>query len=74
MAMQADGVSVFPYINGRIFDIASDSYVEDGGAKFCNRKAAQIFGAANITLYEESYGSDATFNVADPTAPYWQVH
>ena len=31
--LQARNISVFPYINGRIFDIHSDSYLSDNGGK-----------------------------------------
>ncbi len=71
-ALQAINVSVFPYINGRIFDSASQSYVRDNGAQYCTKKAAERFGAKQLSLYVETYGSGASFNVADPTTDYWQ--
>jgi hypothetical protein len=66
-ALKDDGVRVFPYINGRIFDIASNSYKAENGGQYCTQKPLLAFGAPNLTFYEESYGSGATFHVADPT-------
>ena len=66
-ALKASGIRVFPYINGRIFDVASVSYKTEDGPKYCTQKPREAFGAPNLTFYEESYGSGATFHVADPT-------
>ena len=71
-ALQSMGVAVFPYINGRIFDVASDSYIRDDGAKSCSKYPNQVYDGTKLNLYQESYGSGATFNVADPTTTYWQ--
>ena len=71
--LQDDGVFIFPYINGRIFDINSTSYLtENGGAACCMYPAPVFGGATNLTYYNETYGSNATFHPADPSTPYWQ--
>ena len=71
-ALQKMGVYVFPYINGRIFDVESLSYIQDKGGQYCSQNADVRYNADDLTLYEESYGSGATFNVGDPTTTYWQ--
>eukprot|EP00730_Choanoeca_flexa_P008612 TRINITY_DN12511_c1_g1_i10.p1 TRINITY_DN12511_c1_g1~~TRINITY_DN12511_c1_g1_i10.p1 ORF type:complete len:784 (+),score=125.20 TRINITY_DN12511_c1_g1_i10:1795-4146(+) len=70
--LQADGVNILPYINGRIFDIGSESYVRDDGGQYCCLEAAAKFGATELKYYNESYGSKAVFHPADPTTEYWQ--
>jgi hypothetical protein len=71
------GVYTVPYINGRIFDIKSDSYLADDGDVYCTKylkDVKRIDDKNNIDLvsYEETYGSDASFCVANPYSPYWQ--
>ena len=67
------GVRTLPYINGRIFDNASASYVRDDGGQFCVQDAAPVFGGkTNLTMPVETYGSGAFFNVPDPSTSYWQ--
>ena len=69
-----------PYINGRIFDINSHSYLNENGASYCSKELlnprllpkdpAEI--DRNLQIVTESYGSNATFCVANPYTPYWQ--
>jgi hypothetical protein len=69
------GVHTFPYINGRIFDVNSDSYLNDGGAQYCSKNYDSdrlVDGSQKADIPLESYGSNATFCVASPTEPYWQ--
>mmetsp|Transcript_13392 Transcript_13392/g.22430 ORF Transcript_13392/g.22430 Transcript_13392/m.22430 type:complete len:1054 (+) Transcript_13392:30-3191(+) len=72
-------VYTVPYINGRIFDIASDSFIQDNGAAVCTKAytSPQLVDEDNATatgpgISLESYGSDATFCVASPHSAYWQ--
>jgi hypothetical protein len=76
-------VSSYPYINGRIFDTTSVSYLSDDfdtdGSEICVKslKAPKLFDnssdvAANLDLSIESYGSGPSFCVANPFTPYWQ--
>ena len=65
--LQGSGVHVSPYINGRIFDVASQSYLRDNGGQYCCQEAVPKYGANELSLYNESYGSHAVFHVADPT-------
>ncbi|EDQ92033.1 uncharacterized protein MONBRDRAFT_22789 [Monosiga brevicollis MX1] len=71
--LEKEGVHIFPYINGRIFDVASTSYAQHNGSDHCCRKANPSFGAADQSFYVESYGSGSTFHTADPTDIYWQT-
>ena len=76
------GVYTVPYINGRIFDIASDSYLQVNGDQYCAKEAPTRIiyppeeqdksGVRGLVSYRESYGSNATFCVANPSTQYWQ--
>lgn len=66
-ALKDDGILVFPYINGRIFDVASVSYTTENGSAYCTQAAAPGYNSTQLSFYQESYGSGATFHVADPT-------
>lgn len=73
-------VYTLPYINGRIFDVESDTYLADNGGQYCSqyvikpklRSASPEENRANLAPYVETYGSGATFCVASPYTPYWQ--
>eukprot|EP00939_MAST-03C_sp_MAST-3C-sp1_P000922 g922.t1 len=78
------GVRVFPYINGRIFDVATKSWKANGGiakasaAKkvpgpfFLTSREDPAAESLELELYSESYGSEAEFAVMDPYTNYWQ--
>jgi len=73
-------VYTIPYINGRIFDIGSDTYLADNGGQYCSqyvitpklRSSSSVENRANLAPYLEDYGNNATFCVASPFTPYWQ--
>lgn len=71
-ALAAKGVKTFPYINGRIFDINSTSYISDDGEDYCVQTAQPQFGANNLSFPIETYGSGASFHVAVPGSQYWR--
>jgi hypothetical protein len=72
--LEAAGVNIFPYINGRIFDVNSTSFLTEDGGLYCTMYPNRTYfgGDYNLTFYNETYGSNATFHVADPTTSYWQ--
>lgn len=72
--MQSLGVRVAPYINGRIFDQATESWTADAGAaqKAAAKSADPTLGTKNLHLYDEQYGSKAVFAVMCPATGYWQ--
>ena len=75
--MEDYNVATFPYINGRIYDVNSISYANEDGVKYCSKKApARLVLDNNVNMdmesYEETYGNNATFCVANPFTPYWQ--
>lgn len=72
--MQALGVRVAPYINGRIFDKGTKSWVADDNAAQVSaaKQAAPSLGGTNVSFYDESYGSKAKFAVMCPHTAYWQ--
>jgi hypothetical protein len=76
--LQEERIYTFPYINGRIFDIHSNSYLHDNGESYCAKKAEEKIiyddhdSVLNLESYIETYGSDATFCVANPNTKYWQ--
>lgn len=78
-AMQALGVRVAPYINGRIFDQATSSWSKDNARRFAAKNVASPGllppsgpTSAELELYDEQYGSQAKFAVMCPHTAYWQ--
>ncbi len=65
-----------PYINGRIFDINSDSYLADNGEQYCTKSilgGPRLLGEGSaLETIIETYGSNATFCVANPSTQYWK--
>ncbi len=82
--LERSGIKTFPYINGRIFDINSDSFLSENGAAYCTKELIQprLLSEevhwhgnehdSNLQIVTESYGSNATFCVANPYTSYWQ--
>ena len=70
------GVRVAPYINGRIFDQGTDSWVAND--KIAQNSASKNnTGFLNITeaeytFFNESYGARAVFAAMCPYTSYWQ--
>jgi hypothetical protein len=62
--LQRAGSRVMPYINGRLWDPASESWRNDGGAMWAAR-------SRDGQCYTEVYGSKVPNNVVCPTAPVW---
>lgn len=78
-----NNVHTFPYINGRIFDINSESFQElsSNGSSVCSMNMDQLVFDPTVSNstndnhlepYLEDYGNNCTFCVADPATPYWQ--
>ena len=63
--VQQRGSHVIPYINGRLWDPASESYQTNGGAESSCRKK-------DGSLYIEVYGSMVPNSVTCPSSPIWQ--
>ncbi|MBR1873216.1 MAG: glycoside hydrolase [Bacteroidales bacterium] len=59
------GGFVTPYINGRLWDPANETYIKYGGAHASCRKS-------DGALYTEVYGSKAVNTVTCPASPIWQ--
>jgi hypothetical protein len=59
------GIYVMPYINGRLFDSATDSWKNEGAERFCalNEKGEK---------YVEVYGSKVPLSPMCPSTSYWQ--
>ena len=74
-ALQAGGVRVAPYINGRIFDQGTASWIADSGKAHAAKApvGTPTLNSSNVALYEESYGSKAKFAVMCPHTTYWQT-
>ena len=74
--LQDSHVYTVPYINGRIFDINSDSFLQDDGEQYCTKQLADgprlVTSDAKLETIIETYGSNATFCVANPSTKYWQ--
>lgn len=57
--------------------MASDSYLADSGELYCAKQANALViddpkDVSGLTSYVETYGSDASFCLANPFTPYWQ--
>jgi hypothetical protein len=63
--IQKMGTHITPYINGRLWDPASESYKELNGALCSCRKA-------DGTLYTEVYGSKVANTITCPSSETWQ--
>ena len=62
---QSLGCKVTPYINGRLWDPATDSYkTRDGAKASCRRR--------DSSLYTEIYSSKVINTVTCPASPIWQ--
>jgi hypothetical protein len=73
-ALQALGVHIVPYINGRIFDIGTQSWVQDEAEHFAaKQKSAEHIDDSDVKIYVETYGSGATFAVMCPATNYWET-
>ena len=64
-AVQALGIRVMPYINGRLWDPATDSWTQENAEAWCAKNE-------NLEPYIEVYGSKVNLAVMCPTAPLWQ--
>ena len=74
-ALQAEGVRVAPYINGRIFDINTKTWSDDSATQYASKNLPSPKlnpSDRDLSNYEESYGSRAVFNVMCPHTNYWQ--
>lgn len=63
--VQQMGSHVIPYINGRLWDPASDSYLQKNGKEASCRRA-------DGTLYTEIYGSMVPNTITCPSSEIWQ--
>ena len=79
IALQSMGVSVFPYINGRIYDQSTENWESSGKAgavKMLQVPTTLVTPEdavdVGLDLYNESYGSQALFAVMCPHDTDWQ--
>lgn len=71
--MQQLGIRVVPYINGRIFDTATETWQKENGFACASKSAPPVASASPaLSTYNESYGSHAVFAVSCPYTSYWQ--
>lgn len=72
--LQHAGIRVFPYINGRIFDIGIDKWQTDHARQWAAKSAPHRPDPdpSSLSIYRESYGSGAAFAVMCPSTSYWQ--
>jgi hypothetical protein len=64
--LQSLGVRVAPYINGRIFDVHSPLWSSQHASLAAAKQCPAQVNSQQLSLYEESYGSGATFAVMCP--------
>ena len=69
--LQDEGVTVAPYINGRIFDIDLAKWRDDDAQRFAAKDTPPLLGF-NLSLYYEDYGNDVQQAAMCPYTDYWQ--
>ena len=70
--LQAGGVRVMPYINGRLFDIDHPDWVREKAVRFATKDAAPKLGYRAERLFAETYDSQQPMVVMCPATAYWQ--
>ena len=69
--LQDAGVTVAPYINGRIYDIDLPKWQDDDAQRYAAKSTPALLGF-NLSLYYESYGNDVQQAAMCPFTRYWQ--
>ncbi|MCY2925123.1 MAG: DUF6259 domain-containing protein [Planctomycetota bacterium] len=70
--LQAGGVRVMPYINGRLFDLDCSLWEADNARRFATKEAAPKVGGCAEKLFTETYGSNTQMAVMCASTKYWQ--
>ena len=70
--LQAGGIKVMPYINGRLFDLDTPDWIKDGARRFATKEAAPKVDGCAEKLFTEVYGSNTQMAVMCPATKYWQ--
>eukprot|EP01117_Protostelium_nocturnum_P020185 TRINITY_DN8971_c0_g1_i1.p1 TRINITY_DN8971_c0_g1~~TRINITY_DN8971_c0_g1_i1.p1 ORF type:complete len:784 (+),score=255.74 TRINITY_DN8971_c0_g1_i1:167-2353(+) len=70
-ALRAVGVQVVPYINGRLWDYNSPSFITDNGMQHIAKLSAPRMSPSTLQTYMENYASKQNFAVACPGSTYW---
>lgn len=74
--LQEFGMRILPYINGRIFDIGTQSWTANDliAQKSASKQSESVINptAQNLSYWHESYGSLADFVIQCPYSEYWQ--
>ena len=71
-ALQRHGVRVAPYINGRIFDMATASWRREDAEAAAVKVSAVKLQPSALQLHHEAYGNHVDFAVMCPHTRYWQ--
>ena len=69
--LQSEGVTVMPYVNGRIYDIDLPKWSDDYAQRFAAKSTPPLLGS-DLSLYYEDYGNDVQQAAMCPFTPYWQ--
>jgi hypothetical protein len=70
--LQANGIRVMPYINGRLFDMDNRDWIGEGAFRYAAKDAAPKLGARPGRFFSEVYGSMTHMAVMCPATRYWQ--
>jgi hypothetical protein len=63
---------VAPYINGRLFDINTQTWKSDDARQYATVMSSPRASPQEFPLYLEQYGSQQLFAVMCPFTSYWQ--
>jgi hypothetical protein len=70
--LQSKGIHVVPYINGRLFDINTQSWKTDNAGLYATTMSSPRAQPQEFPYYLEEYGSLQLFAVMCPFTSYWQ--
>lgn len=63
---------IVPYINGRLWDTATQSWNQSRAEAFAAKQAKPLLQNPGQSIYVEQYGSGANLAVMCPATPMWQ--
>ena len=69
--LQDAGITVAPYVNGRIYDVDLAKWRDDDAQRFAAKSTPALLGF-NLSLYYENYGNDVEQAAMCPYTHYWQ--
>jgi hypothetical protein len=70
--LQKQGIKIFPYINGRVYDINNQSWSHDEAEIHCCKSSAARSKPLHVPLQLEMYSNNQYWAVICPSTKFWQ--